>query len=57
MGGSFLYWFWVSEWIASARHRLDKVQIGQINRIAGLVLVGFGGLLVVEMALRWMGWR
>ena len=57
MGGSFLYWFWVSDWIANARHRLDKVQIGQINRVAGLVLVGFGGLIIVEMALRWMGWR
>jgi threonine/homoserine/homoserine lactone efflux protein len=56
MGGSFLYWFWVSEWIANARHRLDKVQLGQINRIAGLVLVAFGGLIIVEMALRWMGW-
>jgi threonine/homoserine/homoserine lactone efflux protein len=56
MGGGFLYWFWVSDWIASARHRFDKVQIGQINRIAGLVLVGFGCLVIVEMALRWMRW-
>jgi threonine/homoserine/homoserine lactone efflux protein len=56
MGGSFLYWFWVSDWIATARHRLDKVQIGQINRIAGLVLIAFGGLVIVEMALPWTRW-
>jgi putative LysE/RhtB family amino acid efflux pump len=53
MGGSFLYWFLVSEWIAQARHRLDKVQLGLINRTAGLVLIGFGVLLVGEMLLRW----
>jgi threonine/homoserine/homoserine lactone efflux protein len=53
MGGSFLYWFLVSEWIAQARHRLDKVQLGVINRTAGLVLIGFGVLLVAEMLLRW----
>jgi putative LysE/RhtB family amino acid efflux pump len=53
MGGSFLYWFLVSEWIAQARHRLDKVQLGLINRTAGLVLIGFGGLLVSEVLLRW----
>jgi threonine/homoserine/homoserine lactone efflux protein len=53
MGGSFLYWFVVSEWIAQARHRFDKVQLGLINRSAGMVLIGFGGLLVGEMLLRW----
>ena len=56
MGGSFLYWFLVSEWIAQARHRFDKVQLGLINRLAGLVLIAFGGLLIVEMALRRMTW-
>ena len=42
MGGSFLYWFVVSQFIATIRHRLDVVRLGQINRIAGLVLIGFG---------------
>jgi threonine/homoserine/homoserine lactone efflux protein len=51
MAGSFLYWFWVSQWVAQARHRLDKLQLGRINRAAGLMLIGFGGLLIVEMAL------
>jgi len=56
MGGSFLYWFLVSERIARVRHRLDKVQLGQINRLAGLVLIAFGGLLIAEMLLRRMVW-
>jgi putative LysE/RhtB family amino acid efflux pump len=56
MGGTFLYWFWVSQWIARVRHRLDKVQLGQINRIAGLVLCGFGLLLVGEIAVRRLRW-
>ena len=52
MGGSFLYWFVVSQFIATIRHRLDVVRLGQINRIAGLVLIGFGGVLIGEMVLK-----
>jgi threonine/homoserine/homoserine lactone efflux protein len=57
MGGSFVYWFVVSERIALVRHRLDEVQLGRINALAGLVLLGFGGLLIAESvlhtAVRW----
>jgi threonine/homoserine/homoserine lactone efflux protein len=53
-GGSFVYWFVVSERIALVRHRLDEVQLGRINAIAGLVLLGFGALLIAEVALRVM---
>ncbi len=52
MGGSFLYWFFVSQFIAAIRHRLDVVRLGQINRIAGLVLIGFGGVLIGEMVIK-----
>jgi threonine/homoserine/homoserine lactone efflux protein len=52
MGGSFCYWFVVSQRISQVRHRLDKVQLGQINRIAGLVLIGFGGILIGEMVIK-----
>src|SRR6476660_1551048 len=48
MGGSFCYWFVVSQHISRIRHRFDKVRLGQINRIAGLVLIGFGGVLIGE---------
>ena len=51
-GGSFVYWFVVSESIALLRHRLDEVQLGRINALAGLVLIGFGAVLVAEIVLR-----
>ena len=53
MGGSFLYWFVVSQFIAGIRHRLDVVRLGQINRVAGLVLIGFGCWLIGEMVIKW----
>jgi threonine/homoserine/homoserine lactone efflux protein len=53
-GGSFVYWFVVSERIALVRHRLDEVQLGRINALAGLVLLGFGALLIAEVVLRVM---
>jgi threonine/homoserine/homoserine lactone efflux protein len=52
MGGSFLYWFSVSQFIAAIRHRLDVVRLGQINRIAGLILIGFGCVLIGEMVVK-----
>jgi hypothetical protein len=52
MGGSFLYWFIVSQFIATIRHRFDVEWLGQINRIAGLVLIGFGCVLIGEMVLK-----
>lgn len=52
MGGSFLYWFVVSERISRVRHQLDKVRLSNVNRIAGLVLIGFGGLLIGEMLVK-----
>jgi threonine/homoserine/homoserine lactone efflux protein len=52
MGGSFCYWFVVSERISRVRHRLDKVKLGQIDRIAGLVLIGFGCVLIGEMVIK-----
>jgi hypothetical protein len=54
MGGSFVYWFVVSERIALIRHRLDEVQLGRINALAGLILIGFGALLIAEIVLRWL---
>jgi putative LysE/RhtB family amino acid efflux pump len=52
MAGSFLYWFVVSERIALLRHRLDEVQLGKINALAGLILIGFGGLLIADVVVR-----
>src|SRR5687767_2363713 len=46
MGGSFCYWLVVSRLISGIRHTLDEVWMARINKIAGLVLIGFGGLLI-----------
>jgi len=54
MGGSFLYWFVVSNFIATIRHRFDVVRLEQINRIAGLILIGFGCVLIGEMVVKRM---
>ena len=51
-GRQLLYWFVVSQFIATIRHRLDVVRLGQINRIAGLVLIGFGCVLIGEMVVK-----
>ncbi len=52
MGGSFLYWFFVSNFIATIRHRFNVVRLEQINRIAGLILIGFGFVLIGEMVVK-----
>lgn len=52
MGGSFLYWFVVSQFIAAIRHRFTAVRLEQINRIAGLILIGFGCVLIGEMVVK-----
>jgi threonine/homoserine/homoserine lactone efflux protein len=52
MGGSFVYWIIVSRFISSIRHSFDVVSLTRINRLAGLVLFGFGGLLIGEMIMK-----
>lgn len=52
MGGSFLYWMFVSQAISGIRHRLDEARMVVINQIAGLVLAGFGGLMIAEMIIK-----
>lgn len=52
MGGTFLYWFFVSQWIGRVRHQLGEVRLGQINRFAGLMMSAFGAVLIGEILLR-----
>jgi threonine/homoserine/homoserine lactone efflux protein len=52
MGGSFLYWLFVSQAISGIRHRLDEARMVFINQIAGVVLAGFGGLMIAEMIIK-----
>ena len=54
MGGSFSYWLVVSRLISGIRHTLDEARMAHLNKIAGLVLIGFGVLLIGEIGFkRW----
>jgi threonine/homoserine/homoserine lactone efflux protein len=49
MGGSLAWWLTLSNLIGRFRHRLDAGALRRINRAAGILLVGFGIVLVGEM--------
>jgi threonine/homoserine/homoserine lactone efflux protein len=52
MGGSFLYWLLVSRFISRIRHTFDAGALIRINKIAGLILFGFGGVMIAEMVIK-----
>jgi threonine/homoserine/homoserine lactone efflux protein len=52
MGGSFLYWLVVSQLISGIRHLLDERRMVMLSRIAGLLLIGFGALLIGEIVIK-----
>lgn len=52
MGGSFCYWLIVSSLISRVRGEIDAGWLGRMNRIAGFVLFGFGGLMIGEMVVK-----
>jgi threonine/homoserine/homoserine lactone efflux protein len=52
MAGSFLYWLVVSQAISGIRHRLNEARMVVINRVAGLFLAGFGGMMIAEMLIK-----
>jgi threonine/homoserine/homoserine lactone efflux protein len=52
MGGSVAWWIALSHGIGKIRHRLSDQRMRQINHVAGIVLIGFGGLLVGEVVLK-----
>ena len=55
MAGSLLWWAVLSRLIEKLRGRLNEGRLKIINQIAGIVLVAFGGLLFVQLALGLMG--
>lgn len=54
MGGSFLWWFSLSNLIGRFRHLLNERRLRLINQVTGLLLLGFGVLLVGEVVLKWL---
>ncbi len=54
MAGSLGWWVFLSTLIGRIRHRLNPSHIGRINRYAGVLLMVFGGVLIGEMAWKWL---
>lgn len=55
MGGSLLWWLGLSELIATIHHKLTEERLKLINRVAGLVLIAFGVLVLIGGLLRQIG--
>lgn len=53
MTGSLLWWVGLSNLISRHRHRIDAARLRTINRVAGILLTIFGGLLLGEVI--WKG--
>jgi threonine/homoserine/homoserine lactone efflux protein len=49
MAGSFAWWLWLSNFIGRMRHKLKPSWLAAINTRAGLLLIGFGLLLIGEI--------
>jgi threonine/homoserine/homoserine lactone efflux protein len=53
MSGSLMWWIALSNLISRHRHKIDETMLGLINRVAGVLLAVFGGLLLAEVV--WKG--
>jgi threonine/homoserine/homoserine lactone efflux protein len=52
MAGSLAWWVGLSHVIGRFRHRMDLAKLQYVNKVAGIVLVGFSGLLLGEVAMK-----
>ncbi|MEE9359616.1 MAG: LysE family transporter [Hyphomicrobium sp.] len=55
MGGSLAWWVGLSHLIGHFRHLVTEDRLRLINQIAGLMLLGFGVVLIGELALKYTG--
>jgi threonine/homoserine/homoserine lactone efflux protein len=49
MCGSLAWWSLISSLVGRIRHAVDLKRLHQINQISGLLLFGFGGMLVADL--------
>jgi threonine/homoserine/homoserine lactone efflux protein len=52
MGGSLMWWVVLSHTISRFRHRMDVDKLRLLNRVASIILLGFGGLLLGEVVMK-----
>lgn len=57
MVGSFAWWIALSMLIGRIRHRIDLALLRKINRVAGVLLIVFAGVLIGELVLIWLQLR
>jgi hypothetical protein len=55
MGGSLAWWVGLSHLIGHFRHLVTEDRLRLINQFAGLMLLGFGVVLIGELALKYAG--
>lgn len=55
MAGSLGWWLLLSNLIGRVRHRLNPASLTYINKVAGVLLAIFGGLLIGQIAMKWQG--
>lgn len=56
MAGSLMWWIGLSKLISRYRHRIEATRLHTINRIAGVLLTGFGVVLMAEAVTRYLIW-
>jgi threonine/homoserine/homoserine lactone efflux protein len=54
MGGSLLWWVVLSHTISRFRHHIDVDMLSLLNRLASIILLGFAGLLLSEVVLKFI---
>jgi threonine/homoserine/homoserine lactone efflux protein len=52
MSGSMMWWIGLSNFISRYRHRIDVARLQQINAVAGVLLAGFGAILLLEIVYK-----
>ena len=57
MGGSVIWWVVLSHTISRFRHRIDVDMLRLLNRLASIILLGFGGLLLGEVVMKFIAGR
>lgn len=55
VAGSFLWWVGLSSFVGRIRHRFAAEKLQRVNQIAGILLIGFGVLLMGELAWNALG--
>ena len=52
MSGSMMWWIGLSNLISRYRHLIDVTRLQQINAVAGVMLAGFGTILLLEIVYK-----